>query len=311
LIAFSDQENAAEWEPRSTNTAGDLRCSAGSEIVGGLRARQETLIWTDVALYSLQFIGTPLTFGLNLINEGVTLIGPNCAVNTPAGIFWMDRKGFYGYTGTVKDIKCTVQSYVYDDFNQSQSYQFFGFVNKEFNEVGWFYCSASSILIDRYVTYNYAEGTWAIGQMSRTAWLDEGISINPIAAGKDSSLPYLYSHELGNDDDGSPMESVYVQSGDFDIGNGEEFQFIKRMIPDITFNGTGGSNQAIDAVLKVRDYPGDPLGTEQTTSFTGTTSKISMRARGRQAALRFQSGAAGVGFRLGKTRLDMQPNGKR
>lgn len=311
LIAFSDQENAAEWEPRSTNTAGDLRCSAGSEIVGGLRARQETLIWTDVALYSLQFIGTPLTFGLNLINEGVTLIGPNCAVNTPAGIFWMDRKGFYGYTGTVKDIKCTVQSYVYDDFNQSQSYQFFGFVNKEFNEVGWFYCSASSIVIDRYVTYNYAEGTWAIGQMSRTAWLDEGISINPIAAGKDSSLAYLYSHELGNDDDGSPMESVYVQSGDFDIGNGEEFQFIKRMIPDITFNGTGGSNQAIDAVLKVRDYPGDPLATEQTTSFTGTTSKISMRARGRQAALRFQSGAAGVGFRLGKTRLDMQPNGKR
>lgn len=311
LIAFSDQENAAEWEPRSTNTAGDLRCSAGSEIVGGLRARQETLIWTDVALYSLQFIGTPLTFGLNLINEGVTLIGPNCAVNTPAGIFWMDRKGFYGYTGTVKDIKCTVQSYVYDDFNQSQSYQFFGFVNKEFNEVGWFYCSASSIVIDRYVTYNYAEGTWAIGQMSRTAWLDEGISINPIAAGKDSSLPYLYSHELGNDDDGSAMESVYIQSGDFDIGDGEEFQFIKRMIPDITFNGTGGSNQAIDAVLKVRDYPGDPLGTEQTTSFTGTTSKISMRARGRQAALRFQSGAAGVGFRLGKTRLDMQPNGKR
>ena len=311
LIAFSDQENAAEWEPRSTNTAGDLRCSAGSEIVGGLRARQETLIWTDVALYSLQFIGTPLTFGLNLINEGVTLIGPNCAVNTPAGIFWMDRKGFYGYTGTVKDIKCTVQSYVYDDFNQSQSYQFFGFVNKEFNEVGWFYCSASSIVIDRYVTYNYAEGTWAIGQMSRTAWLDEGISINPIAAGKDSSSAYLYSHELGNDDDGSPMESVYVQSGDFDIGDGEEFQFIKRMIPDITFNGTGGSNQAIDAVLKVRDYPGDSLGTEQTTSFTGTTSKINMRARGRQAALRFQSGAAGVGFRLGKTRLDLQPNGKR
>ena len=311
LIAFSDQENAAEWEPRSTNTAGDLRCSAGSEIVGGLRARQETLIWTDVALYSLQFIGTPLTFGLNLINEGVTLIGPNCAVNTPAGIFWMDRKGFYGYTGTVKDIKCTVQSYVYDDFNQSQSYQFFGFVNKEFNEVGWFYCSASSIVIDRYVTYNYVEGSWAIGQMSRTAWLDEGISINPIAAGKDSSLAYLYSHELGNDDDGSPMESVYVQSGDFDIGDGEEFQFIKRMIPDITFNGTGGSNQAIDAVLKVRNYPGDSLGTEQTTSFTGTTSKISMRARGRQAALRFQSGAAGVGFRLGNTRLDLQPNGKR
>ena len=311
LIAFSDQENAAEWEPKSTNTAGSLRCSAGSEIVGGMRARQETLIWTDVALYSLQFIGTPFTFGLNLINEGVTLIGPNCAVNTPAGVFWMDRKGFYAYTGTIKSIKCTVQSYIYDDFNQSQAYQFFGFLNKEFDEVGWFYCSSSATVIDRYVTYNYMEDSWAIGQMSRTAWLDEGIAVNPIAAGKDSSISYLYSHEVGNDDDGSPMESVYIQSGDFDIGDGEDFQFIRRMIPDIDFNGTGGSSQAIDAVLKVRNYPGDSLATEQTTSFTGSTTKIDMRARGRQAALRYQSSGEGVGFKLGQTRLDVQPNGKR
>ena len=311
LIAFSNQEDITDWEPRSDNTAGSLRCSAGSEIIGGIRARQETLIWTDVALYSLQFIGTPLTFGLNLINEGVTLIGPNCAVNTPAGVFWMDRKGFYKYSGTVQSIKCSVQSYVYSDFNQSQSYQFFGFVNKEFNEVGWFYCSSSTTIIDRYVTYNYVEDHWSIGQMSRTAWIDEGVSVNPIAAGKSSSTPYLYSHEVGNDDDGSAMASVYIQSGDFDIGNGQDFQFIKRMIPDIDFNGTGGSSQAVDAVLKVRNYPGDSLATEQTTSFTGTTTKIDMRARGRQAALRFQSSAAGVGFRLGNTRLDLQPNGKR
>jgi len=311
LIAFSNQEDITDWEPRSDNTAGSLRCSAGSEIIGGIRARQETLIWTDVALYSLQFIGTPLTFGLNLINEGVTLIGPNCAVNTPAGVFWMDRKGFYKYSGTVQSIKCSVQSYVYSDFNQSQSYQFFGFVNKEFNEVGWFYCSSSTTVIDRYVTYNYVEDHWSIGQMSRTAWIDEGVSVNPIAAGKSSSTPYLYSHEVGNDDDGSAMASVYIQSGDFDIGNGQDFQFIKRMIPDINFNGTGGSGQAVDAVLKVRNYPGDSLATEQTTSFTGATTKIDMRARGRQAALRFQSSAAGVGFRLGNTRLDLQPNGKR
>jgi hypothetical protein len=311
LIAFSNQEDITDWEPRSDNTAGSLRCSAGSEIIGGIRARQETLIWTDVALYSLQFIGTPLTFGLNLINEGVTLIGPNCAVNTPAGVFWMDRKGFYKYSGTVQSIKCSVQSYVYSDFNQSQSYQFFGFVNKEFNEVGWFYCSSSTTIIDRYVTYNYVEDHWSIGQMSRTAWIDEGVSVTPLAAGKSSSTPYLYSHEVGNDDDGSAMSSVYIQSGDFDIGNGQDFQFIKRMIPDIDFNGTGGSSQAVDAVLKVRNYPGDSLATEQTTSFTGATTKIDMRARGRQAALRFQSSAAGVGFRLGNTRLDLQPNGKR
>ena len=311
LIAFSDQENAAEWEPRSTNTAGSLRCSAGSEIIGGIRARQETLIWTDVALYSLQFIGTPLTFGLNLVNEGVTLIGPNCAVNTPAGIFWMDRKGFYRYAGTVQSVPCTVQSYVYDDFNQSQSYQFFGYVNKEFDEVGWFYCSSGSDSIDRYVTYNYEENSWAIGQLSRTAWVDEGIFANPIAAGKSSSPPYLYSHEIGNDDDGSAMTSVYIQSGDFDLGDGEDFQFIKRMIPDVKFTGSGGSGQAISAVLKVRNYPGDSFTTDQTTSFTGSTTKIDMRARGRQAALRFEAEDSGVGFRLGRNRLDMQPNGKR
>ena len=311
LIAFSDQENAAEWEPRSTNTAGSLRCSAGSEIIGGIRARQETLIWTDVALYSLQFIGTPLTFGLNLVNEGVTLIGPNCAVNTPAGIFWMDRKGFYRYAGTVQSVPCTVQSYVYDDFNQSQSYQFFGYVNKEFDEVGWFYCSSGSDSIDRYVTYNYEENSWAIGQLSRTAWVDEGIFANPIAAGKSSSTPYLYSHEIGNDDDGSAMTSVYIQSGDFDLGDGEDFQFIKRMIPDVKFTGSGGSGQAISAVLKVRNYPGDSFTTDQTTSFTGSTTKIDMRASGRQAALRFEAEDSGVGFRLGRNRLDMQPNGKR
>jgi len=311
LIAFSDQENAADWEPRTTNTAGSLRCSAGSEIIGGIRARQETLIWTDVALYSLQFIGPPLTFGLNLVNEGVTLIGPNCAVNTPAGIFWMDRKGFYRYSGTVQSVPCTVQSYVYDNFNQSQSFQFFGFVNKEFDEVGWFYCSSSSDVIDRYVTYNYEENSWAIGQLSRTAWIDEGISDNPIAAGKDGSDPYLYNHEIGNDDDGSPMTSVYIQSGDFDLGDGEDFQFIKRMIPDVNFNGSGGSGQEISAVLKVRNYPGDSFTTDQTTAFTGSTTKIDMRARGRQAALRFEAENAGVGFRLGRNRLDLQPNGRR
>lgn len=311
LIAFSDQENAAEWEPLSTNTAGSLRCSAGSEIIGGLRARQETLIWTDVALYSLQFIGPPLTFGLNIINEGVSLVGPNCAVNTPAGVFWMDRKGFYRYSGTVQNVPCTVQAYVYDDLNQLQSSQFFGFLNKEFNEVGWFYCSSSATVIDRYATYNYVDNNWSIGQLSRTAWIDEGISTVPIAAGKDSSTPYLYKHEVGNDADGSAMESVYIQSGDFDIGDGEDFQFIRRMIPDVDFTGSGGSTQALNAVLKVRNYPGDSFTTNQTTSFTGSTTQIDMRARGRQAALRFEAEAEGVGFRLGRTRLDTQPNGKR
>ena len=140
LIAFSDQENAAEWEPRADTTAGSLRCSAGSEIIGGVRARQETLIWTDVALYSLQFIGTPLTFGLNLVNEGVSLIGPNAAINAPSGVYWMDKKGFYIYNGSVAVVPCSVHAHVFSDINEGQAFQNFGFLNKQFNEVGWFYC---------------------------------------------------------------------------------------------------------------------------------------------------------------------------
>lgn len=318
LVAFSDQENAAEWEPLSTNTAGSLRCSAGSQIIGGLRARQETLIWTDVALYSLQFIGAPLTFGLTLINEGISLIGPNAPVNTPTGIFWMDKKGFYAYQGSVQPIPCSVHSYVFDDLNEGQAFQVFGFLNKQFNEVGWFYCSGSSDTIDRYVTYNYVDQTWAIGQLSRTAWLDEGIANVPRAAGYDGTNNYIYSHETGFDDDGAPMDNVFIESADFDIGDGQEFQFIKRAIPDVKFTGNGGTDQTINFVLKARNYPGQSLTTDQTSSFTGTTTKIDTRARGRQAAVRFESDddasagvRTGVGFRIGATRLDLQPNGRR
>jgi len=318
LIAFSDQENPFDWEPRSTNTAGSLRCSAGSEIIGGLRARQETLIWTDVALYSLQFIGPPNTFGLTLINEGVSLIGPNAALNSPSGVFWMDKKGFYTYNGAVQPLPCSVHSYVFDNLNISQAFQVFGFVNKQFDEVGWFYCTGTSTEPDSYVTYNYVEQSWAIGQLSRTAWLDEGIEAFPRATGKDSSISYIYSHESGNDDDGSPMDNVFIESADFDIGEGDQFQFIRRCIPDVKFTGDSGSTQAINFVLKARNYPGDSLTTDITSSFTGSTTKIDTRARGRQAAVRFESNdngemgdRLGVGFVIGATRLEIQPNGRR
>jgi len=318
LIAFSDQENATDWEPKATNTAGSLRCSAGSEIIGGLRARQETLVWTDVALYSLQFIGPPNTFGLNLVNEGVSLISPNAAINSPQGIFWMDKKGFYNYTGAVNPLPCSVHAHVFDDINEGQAFQVFAFLNKQFNEVGWFYCSADSTSVNRYVVYNYVEQLWSIGQLSRTAWLDEGIVAFPRAAGKSGSSHFLYQHETGNDDDGSPMDNVFIESADFDLGDGEEFQFIRRMIPDVKFTGTGGSGQQLNVVLKQRNFPGESLSTDQTTSFTASTTKIDMRGRARQATLRFESDddadtgvRLGVGFRIGGTRLDIRPNGKR
>ncbi len=318
LVAWSDQENILEWEPKSTNTAGSLRLSSGSQIIGGLRARQEILIWTDTSLYSLQFIGPPLTFGLNLVNEGVGLIGPNAAINAPPGVFWMDRKGFYVYNGSVQNIPCSVHSYVFDDINEEQNFQFFAFLNRQFNEVGWFYNSSDSDLPDRYVTFNYTDSVWSIGQLARTAWIDEGIENNPRAAGSASSSYYIYDQETGNDADGSPMTNVYIESGDFDIGEGEEFQFIRRMIPDVKFTGTGGSGQQINTVLKTRNYPGDSLATDSTNAFTATTTKIDMRARARQAAVRFESDddaatgvQLGVGFRVGGTRLDIRPNGRR
>ena len=318
LIAFSDQENPLDFEPRATNTAGSLRCSAGSEIIGGLRARQETLVWTDAALYSLQFIGPPNTFGLTLVNEGVSLIGPNAAINSPTGVYWMDKKGFYTYNGSVVPLPCSVHSFVFDDINEDQAFQVFGFLNKQFDEVGWFYCTSGSVTIDRYVVFNYVEQTWAIGELSRTAWLDEGIVAFPRAAGFADDRNYIYSHETGHDDDGVPMDNVFIESADFDIGDGEEFQFIRRFIPDVKFTGDSGSTQTLNVVLKARDFPGQSLTTDQTTAFTASTTKVDTRARARQAAVRFESdddadtGARlGVGFVIGATRLDLQPNGRR
>ena len=315
FIAFSDQENVAEWEPKTTNTAGSLRLSSGSQIIGAIRSRQEILIWTDTALYSMSFIGQPFTFGVNLINEGVGSIGPNAMVNTAKGVFWMDKKGFYNYAGSVVKLPCSVEEHVFSNINETQSYQTFGFLNKEFSEVGWFYCSAGSNAIDKYVTYNYEENVWMIGELSRTAWLDEGIFANP----KATSSNYLFDHELGNDDDGNAMTNVFIESSDFDLGEGEEFQFVSRIIPDVTFNGTGStgaSGQKVNLVLKKRNFPGEDLSVGATGSCTSVTTKIDTRVRGRQAVLRIQSDdtdttVTGLGFKVGATRIETQPDGKR
>ena len=320
LIAFSDQENITEWEPLSTNTAGSLRLSAGSSIIGALRARQETLVWTDTALYSLTFIGQPFTFGVNLVNEGVGLVGPNAAVNTPKGIFWMDKKGFYTYSGQVQSLPCSVQDYVFSDINETQSFQIFAFSNKAFDEVGWFYCSSEAINIDRYVVYNYDENVWSIGQLSRNAWLDEGVFNKPIATYEISTnTNCIFNHEVGNDDDGSAMQNVFIESSDFDLGEGDAFQFINRVIPDVRFIGsgsTGTAGQQLDFVLKKRDFPGESLTTVSTSSCFSNTTKLDTRLRARQAVLRVQSNdddtsVTGMGFRLGATRLDVKPDGKR
>ena len=319
FIAWSDQENVEEWEPLPTNTAGSFRLSAGSAIIGALRARQETLIWTDTSLYSMTFVGQPFTFSINLVNEGIGLIGPKAMVNTPRGVFWMDKKGFYTYTGQVLELPCSVDAFIFSDLNQSQTYQVFGCVNKAFDEVGWFYCSGTNTVPDKYVAYNYVENVWMIGELSRTCWIDEGIFSDPKATSSTDDVGYLYNHEFGVDADGSAMTNVFIESSDFDLGEGDEYQFISEMIPDIRFIGngnTGASGQTLDLVLKRRNFPGESLTTASTTACTSVTTKINTRLRGRQAVFRIQSNdddstAIGMSFRAGATRINLKPDGKR
>ena len=313
LIAFSDQENALDFEPLSTNTAGSLRLSSGSSIIGGVKARQEVLVWTDTALYSMQFIGPPFTFGINLINEGTGLIGPKAAITTPSGIYWMSYNNFYSYNGSVATLPCTVQSYVFGDINLGQSFKINAFTIKDKSEVGWFYCSSSATEVDRYVIYNYLEGIWFYGQLSRTAWLDSGIENYPRAV----SDGYLYRQEVGFNDDGSPMTNVFIESSDLDIGDGEQFSFLKRIIPDYKFLQDANSGN-VNVVLKTRNFPGDNLTINSTNAISSSTQQVFVRSRSRQIVLRFESdddatndGNLSIGWRLGATRVDIKADGRR
>ena len=317
LISFSDQENLLEFEAKATNTAGSIRISSGSLIVGGLKARQEILIWTDVSMHSMQFIGAPFTFGLNLINDNVGLIGPKAVVNGDNGIYWMSSDGFYFYNGSVSKLPCSVLSHVFDDLNLDEVYKNFAFTNREFNEVGWFYCSASSTEPDKYVVYNYIEQVWSIGELERYSWIDKGIFSFPLATGKSGNSYYLYNHETGNDNDGSPMDNVFIESGDFDIEDGDKFYSVREIIPDIKFTGSNG-NAALNVVLKTRDFPNDSPTEKVSSSITNTTKKIDTRARARQAIYRVESdddndvsARNGLEFRLGATRFNFREDGKR
>ena len=313
LVAFSDQENELDFEPLTTNTAGSLRLSSGSSIIGGVKARQETLIWTDTALYSMQFIGPPFTFGINLINEGTGLIGPKAAITTPSGVYWMSYNNFYSYNGSVQTLPCSVHNYVFNDINLIQSFKIHAFTIKDKSEVGWFYCSSGSNEIDRYVIYNYVENIWFYGQLVRTAWLDSGIENYPRAVAN----AYLYQQEKGFNDDGSPMTNVFIESSDLDIGDGEQFSFLKRIIPDYKFIEDANSGN-VNIVLKTRNFPSDSLATNSTNVVSANTQQVYVRSRSRQIALRFESdddatndGNLSIGWRLGATRIDIKADGKR
>jgi hypothetical protein len=311
LIAFSDQENPLDFRTLTTNTAGELRLSSGSKFIGAVKARQEIIVFTDTAIYSMQFIGPPFTFGLNLINENTGLIGPKAAVTAPGGVFFMSYDSFYVYNGTVQQIPCTVRNYVFSDINQEQGFKIHGFTNNKHSEVGWFYPSASSTEIDRYVIYNYQEKVWYYGQLNRTAWLDSNIEEYPQATGSN----FLFQHEFGFNDDGAEMTNVFIESADFDIEDGERFSFLRKVIPDIKFlNDDSASN--VNIITKTRDFPGDTLSSGQTATISPTTTQSHIRARGRQAVVRLasndgDSGNLGVGWRLGATRYEIRSDGRR
>ena len=313
LIAFSDQEDATNFEPLISNTAGSLRLSSGSVIIGAAKSRQEIIIFTDTSVYSMQFVGPPFTFAINLVNESTGLIGPKAAITASDGIYFMSYGNFYLYNATVNKLPCSVQNYVFSDFNNGQAWKVHGFTNSENNEVGWFYCSSDSTEIDRYVIYNTLEKVWYYGQLERTAWLDSGVESYPQAV-KDN---YLYQHEIGYNDDGSAMTNVYVESSDFDIGDGTQFTSISSVIPDIRFLQDVNSG-SVNIVTKVRNFPGESLTTKATSEISSSTTKANIRARGRQAVVRIESnddqsgiGNVSLGWRLGATRLDVKTDGRR
>ena len=322
LVAFSDSENDLEFEPLPTNSAGDVRLSSGSFIVGGLKSRQEILIWTDTSLYSMNFIGPPLTFAVNLVNEGAGLIGPKAAVNAPSGVFFASKTGFYIYTGAVKKLPCSVQEYVFEDLDLSQAFKCHMGLNSEFGEMWFFYPSKEDGTgeISRYVIYNYEENTWSIGSLVRYSWLDAGIEDLPLSGAQSSGQSLVFEHETGYNDNDGPMTNVFIESGDTAIGDGENFSFVKQIIPDVAFfsDGSSSNTPAMNIVLKRRDYPGQDLTTDSTTQVTGTSTYNNVRSRARQLVFRFESddddtsnNQLGYKWRLGSTRIDIQPSGRR
>ena len=315
LIRFSDQENPLVWYPSSTNTAGDLTLGAGSTFMQAVETKREILVWTDTALNSMRFIGPPFTFGLQQLASNITIMSPNAAVATEDFVFWMGIDNFYVYAGQTQQLPCTVKDKVFLDFNFEQADKVVSGINSEFSEVFWFYPSASSSDNDRYVVYNYGDKVWYFGALGRTAWIDRGVRTYPIAAGSS----YLYNHEFGYDDDGSAMNS-FIESGAIDIGDGDQFSYIRRVIPDLTFNGsTNLSSPQATFTVKARNFPGasfdntasgDAIRTASSPVET-YTNQLHLRARGRSFALRVESDALGAKWKLGSPRIDMRPDGRR
>jgi hypothetical protein len=325
LVRWSDQENPYQWVPAVTNQSGEFRLSVGSEIICARATRQEILVWTDSAIYSMQYLGPPYVWGFQILMDNISIMSPNAAITVNNVTYWMGVDKFYIYSGRVETLPCALRQYIFNDINKDQAFQVFAGGNEGYNEVWWFYCSQGSNTVDKYVIYNYLERTWSYGTMARTAWLDSGIRPFPMAA--DYNRRILYHESAVDDVSGeAPVPIVsYVQSSDFDIGDGHNFGFVWRILPDVNFNGSNTNNPYVTMQVKPRQNSGTPYGTAddpQVTSadnFTSVpvytvqefTGQVYTRLRGRQMAFRITSDSLGVSWQLGSPRIDIRNDGRR
>ena len=320
FIRWSDQESTSDWTPTATNTAGSFRLTDGNQINTAVRSRGAVMIWTDTALYQMQFIGAPLTFGFKQIGSNCGAVGINAAVDVSGNSYWMSNDSFFVYDGAVKKIPCSVQDYVFDDINENAKQDVYCASNSNYNEVMWFYASSGSDQIDRMVIYNYAENLWYIGTLARTSWSDYGVYPVPYATQFDSTdttatistitglkagRTFVFLHETGTEDDGSAMAN-HIESGDIDIADGDNFMSVSRFIPD--FKNLSGT---ADVTIKTRPYPSGTQTTHGSFDVTTSTTKVNTRIRGRQVAVRISSDATGDKWRYGTMRLDIRPDGMR
>lgn len=324
LIRWSDQESVTDWQPTAANQAGSLRLSHGSEIITAVQTRQEIAVFTDSSIYSLQYLGAPLVWGAQLLGDNISVMGPNAVAVASGMVFWMGKDKFYSYSGRVQTLNCDLRKYIFNDINLSQNQQVFAGTNEGFNEVWWFYCSANSTTIDKYVIYNYVENIWYYGTMARTAWTDAGLRDYPQAA----TYSYnLVNHEFGNDNNesGTPVAiNAYIESAEFDIQDGHNLGFVWRILPDVTFSGSSTNNPSVTMTLIPMMNSGSGYNNPQslggsssasivrssTVPIEAFTGQVYVRVRGRQMIFKIESVGLGVAWQLGAPRIDIRADGK-
>jgi len=313
FIRFSDQENATDWTPTAINTAGGIRINSGSEIIGAVQGRQEILVFTDVSLHSMRFVGAPFTFQIQTVSTDISMISPKAAVNARGSVYFMDKGGFYVYNGSVQPLPCSVKEFVFSNINLGQAFKVFAAENNAFSEVMWFYpIGEGNTEVTNYVSYNYAEDLWSVGTLDRGAWQGVGTQNFPMATSVNndtSTANYLYYHENGFDDDGSAM-TAFVESGDLELQEGERFMMVSRIIPDFAFSGAT-SDASISMTMKGSDFPLETPTTLSTSTITNSSTQSFIRARSRHQIVRVESSGLGYGWRLGDLRFDIRPDGRR